>query len=67
MAKHTDYLPWTGFHDGSEYHTAMEATVTDKGVAVSTATVYEDMSDDVARKLLDALTRYFADKDGNDE
>ncbi len=57
------YLPWTGFHDGSEYQTAMEVTVTDTGVAVSTATVYEDMSDDVARALLAALTSYFNDKD----
>lgn len=57
------YLHWTGFHDGSEYHTEMQVTVTDRGVAVSTATVYEDMSDDVARALLRALTSYFNDKD----
>lgn len=55
-----DYLPWTEFSDAGYF----AVKVTGKGVAVSTSTEFEDMPDDTARKLYNALTQYFADKRG---
>lgn len=60
--RHEKYLASTEFDDGM-----YEISVGVDGARVDSHCCGVDMPDDVARKLLDALTRYFADKDGNDE